>query len=377
VEASEPSLVAVEAEAFAAVEEASAEPLLGNAGATVLAAGGAAVWYGDGGAGKTTLGLDQAVHLCAGDLWLGLPVPRPCTVLWIENEGPRGKFREKLRAKLAAWEGSPLEGRLHVLEQPWSLFTFADERHRSELVSLIRELAVDVVFAGPVQRLGVEGGGTPAEIQAFVNLLEQVRAELDRPLAYELIHHENKAGEVSGAWEGATDTLVHVQARGNGNTAIVWRKVRWASELHGRTWKLHWREGESFEIDDTPETTDDAIAEQLLALVREAPGKSWNRYDPHVQGKTTRKRIVRDQLLEDGRLVNLGKPTSMRLYLPGQVSPTLDGAASAQEDADRTDEVAPEASSTETCRKCGREFNRGSGNRGEVCARCVADEARS
>lgn len=325
VEIREPSLVVVEAAAFAAVEEASAEPLLGDTDGTVLAAGGSAATYGDGGAGKTTLKLDQAFHMCAGAEWLGLPVPRACKVLWIENEGPRGKFREKLAAKFAAWTGPEIEGRLYVLEQPWSLFTFADESHRAELVELIGEREIDVVFAGPVQRLGVEGGGTPAEIQAFVNLLEQVRVELDRPLAYELIHHENKAGDVSGAWEGTTDTLAHVQARGNGHTAIVWRKVRWASELHGQTWKLDWRPGESFELDDTPETTDDAIADQLLGLVREAPGKSWNRYDELVQGKGKRKRVVRDQLVEDGRLVNLGTAKSMRLYLPEQVDmPLLD-----------------------------------------------------
>ena len=77
VDVEEPPLVAVEAAAFAAVDEASAEPLLGDEAGTILAAGGSAVWYGDGGAGKTTLGLDQALHLCAGRDWLGLPVPAP------------------------------------------------------------------------------------------------------------------------------------------------------------------------------------------------------------------------------------------------------------------------------------------------------------
>jgi hypothetical protein len=248
----EPLLLVVEAADFAAVEEASAEPLLGNGDGTVLAAGGTAAYYGDGGAGKTSLGLDQAFHLCAGVDWLGLQVPRRCVVLWIENEGPRGKFREKLRAKLDAWDGPPLDGRLHVLERPWSLFSFAKDQHCEELAAIVRELEIDVVVAGPVQRLGLQGGGTPAEVQAFVDLLEMVRAQLERPLAYELILHENKAGDVSGAWEGATDTLVHVQARGNGHTALVWRKARWHSTLHGKTWKLDWRPGERFELDDTP-----------------------------------------------------------------------------------------------------------------------------
>jgi hypothetical protein len=108
-------------------------------------------------------------------------------------------------------------------------------------------------------------------------------------------------------------------ARGNGHTAITWEKVRWHSQLHGKTWKLDWRDGERFELDDTPETTDEAIADQLLGLVREAPGGSWNEYDPLVTGKSKRKRIVREQLLEEGRLVNTGTAKAMRLFLSGQV----------------------------------------------------------
>ena len=317
----EPQLQADAAEAFAAVDEDSAKPLLGDDDNAVLVAGGSAAYYGDGGAGKTTLGLDRACHLAAGVDWLGLPVPNPVRVLWIENEGPRGKFRRKVRAKLEAWDGPDLAGRLHVLSDPWARFTFADEGMRAELVAIVRDLETVVVIAGPVARLGAEGGGTPKEIQAFVDLLEQVRADLGRSLAYELIHHENKAGNVSGAWEGATDTLAHVQARGNGHTAVVWRKTRWAPDLHGKTWKLNWRDGERFELDETPETTDEDIAERLLALVREAPGGSWNSYDALLEGQAQRKRTIRDQLLENDRLVNNGTPKAMRLFLPGQDGP--------------------------------------------------------
>ena len=322
----EPLLTAEEAAAFAAVEEESAKPLLGDKDNTILAAGGSACWYGDGGAGKTTLGLDRAFHLCAGLDWLSLPVPKPVKVLWIENEGPRGKFREKVRRKLETWDGPPLEDRLHVLVTPWAQFTFANERMREELVELVRTLGSEVIIAGPVSRLGAEGGGTPKEIQDFVNLLELVRADLDRPLAYELIHHENKSGNVSGAWEGATDTLVHVQARGNGHTAIVWSKARWAHDLHGRTWKLNWLDGEGYEVDDTPETTDDEIAAKLLELVAVEPGGSWNAYDDLLTGKAKKKRLVRDRLLEEEQLVNDGTAKAMRLFLPGQVEAPLQAA---------------------------------------------------
>src|SRR5262249_46261756 len=110
-----------------------------------------------------------------------------------------------------------------------------------------------------------------------------------------------------------------------------WQKVRWASELHGRTWKLDWRAGESFELDETPETTDDAIADQLIGLVHEAPGKSWNAYDDLLTGKAKRKRIVRDQLLEDGRITNGGTTKSMKLFLAEQID--LEEQATFEENA--------------------------------------------
>ena len=312
-----PPLRAVAIGDFAAVDEASAEPLLGDANDTVLSAGGALVFYGDGGAGKTTLEVDLVFHLAAGLPWLGLPVARPCRVLVVENEGPRGKFRVKLREKLAGWVGSPVDDRAHVLEEPWALFTFAAEEHRRGLRELIEELEVDVVAAGPVQRLGIEGGGTPEEVGAFVHNVELVRAELERPVAVVFAHHENKAGDVAGAWEGVPDTLAHVQARGNGATRLFWQKVRWGSTLHGKAWTLLWREGESFAIEDAPELADEDIAAAILAAVRENPGASWNVVDEKVQGRSTRRREVRDELLEAGELVNVGRGSRFVLYAPG------------------------------------------------------------
>jgi hypothetical protein len=60
--------------AFAAEEEASAEPLLGTADDMILAAGGLLILYGDGGTAKTTLTLDAAFHMAAGIPWLGIEV---------------------------------------------------------------------------------------------------------------------------------------------------------------------------------------------------------------------------------------------------------------------------------------------------------------
>jgi hypothetical protein len=400
-----PGLRVVPITEFAAVDEPSAEPLLGDDDTTVLSRGGMMVIYGKGGGGKTTLEVDLAVHLAAGTAWLGLPVPRPCRVLLLENEGPRGKFRRKLRAKLAAWTGPDVQDRLFVVDEPWATFTFADERMRAELAAVVREHAIDVLAAGPVQRLGVTGGGTPEEVAAFVGLIEQVRAQLDRPLAGTFVHHENKAGTLSGAWEGIPDTTMHISAQGNGATRVEWEKVRWGSDLHGRTWKLLWRDGEGFELDEKPEVTDEDRREAILAAVLAAPGCTAKAVEKACGGNAERIRAIRDALLDEGALVNLGGGKGgvggggMKLCRPGDeaivqhqtiaqtIAPSPPGAprrgtdrpSSARKEERRTDDRSPGAPADERgrddwCQRCERRRSRGAP--GEPYCQCDEDDLR-
>jgi hypothetical protein len=203
--------------------------------------------YGDGGAGKTTLTLDGVCHLAAARKWLGLEVARPVRSLVVENEGPRGKFRQILASKVSTWNGS-LETLIHVLEEPWSRFTLQSVDHRVGIAEAANELDVDVIVLGPLATIGMIGGGTPDEISAFENLLRELRSLIARPVAFWIIHHENKSGDVSGAWERVPDTLVHIQSAGNGYTRFVIRKARWSSEYHGRTLNLVWEDHRSFSV---------------------------------------------------------------------------------------------------------------------------------
>jgi hypothetical protein len=223
----------VSAAEFASISEPSADPLLGTSEATVLSVGGDLITYGAGGSGKTTLALDGVVHLAAGVEWIGLDVPRRITITVLENEGPRGKFRQKLKRKLEAWAEHDLA--IYVLDEPWAQFTFNDERHRSQLAEHLNATGSDLLVCGPISTLGMVGGGTPDEINAFVGLTSAMRQLVRGRLALWLIHHENRAGQVSGAWERVPDTLVHVTPHGNGHTRIYWQKVRWSSELHATT----------------------------------------------------------------------------------------------------------------------------------------------
>jgi hypothetical protein len=237
-------------EEFADVDEPGAAALLGEGeDAALIPEGGDVMSYGDGGAGKTTLAVDLACHLAAGEPWLGIAVNRAANVLLIENEGPRPMFRRKLRRKLKAWTGAALAGRVRVFERPWREFSFASDHWRAELARVVAEHEIDLVIAGPLTRIGMDGPGTLQEVAAFMDLVWSVREPLDRPLAVLLIHHENKGGAVSGAWEGSGDTLLHVEAAGNGHTVVFVQKARWDKERHQTTMKLAWADGEGYELE--------------------------------------------------------------------------------------------------------------------------------
>jgi hypothetical protein len=252
----------VSLEEFAALDEQGAAPIVGDSESILIPENGDVMLYGDRGAGKTTLPADLAFHLASGTDWLGLAVPRPVRCCLIENEGPRPLFRRKLKRKLEAWRGASIDGRITVFEQPWAQFTFADEEWRDRLAQLIIRNEIEVLVAGPLARLGMDAAGTLQEVRAFMDLVEDLRRQSARRLTVVLVHHENKGGTVSGAWEGAGDTLLHVQAAGNGHTIVFVQKARWASEHHHKTLRLAWTDGEGFRL----EGDRDPLAEMLELL---------------------------------------------------------------------------------------------------------------
>jgi hypothetical protein len=284
---------------FIDTEEEAAAPLIGTADETILPAGGMMLMYGDGGAGKTTLTVDAVCHIAAGQQWLTLPVERPIKVTLIENEGPRAKFRQMLAKKATSWNGRPsFVPNVHVLEEPWTRFTLQLESHRQQLALHVTREGIDVVVMGPLATLGMVGGGTPDEILAFEALLGETRVLIEREVAFWVIHHENKAGDVSGAWERVPDTLCHVQAQGNGHTRIYWRKARWSSEYHGTTLDLAWIEGRSYQVKATADR--DYHAELL-----DAATDKWLTVDQYrilISGNKDNVRDALNNLHERGEL---------------------------------------------------------------------------
>lgn len=297
--------------AFAGVTEEGAKSLLGDRTDGLIPSGADVMMYGDGGAGKTTLCLDLGCHLAVGADWLTIPIAAPCNVLAIENEGPRPLFRTKVAAKLDAWTAaghSAPDKAFRIVEQPWAQFDFTSETHRIALSERIAAAAVDLVLVGPVVMAGMTEAGTLREVRDFLTHLADVRARSGRPVTFLLVHHENRAGKVSGAWEGAVDALFHVTGMGHGRTRLHIQKARWASTWHGKTLELRWEPGASFSVDDTPKISDDDLIEQLLAIIGATPGITASKAEKAVQGVgNDRIRQVRDRMLKGGVIVNRAK----------------------------------------------------------------------
>ena len=235
-------------EEFAGVDEAGAEPIVGESGSTLIPEGGDVMFFGSGGAGKTSLSIDLAFHLAVGGSWLGMPVPKAVRVLLIESEGPRPFFRAKLKRKLGAWPGSPLEGRVSSLSgrgasSPSRMRDGAQARGDDQPW---RDRRVDSRASHPAwDGHGGHAAGGSRVHGARCGPAGPVGACADRRAGSS--REQGRRG--SGAWEGAGDTLLHVQGAGNGHTVVHVQKARWDSERHGKTLHLAWAEGESFTVE--------------------------------------------------------------------------------------------------------------------------------
>jgi hypothetical protein len=274
-----------------------AEPLLGQPGAIFLAVGSLLMVYGPDGSGKTTWTIDGIAHLAAGEPWLGIPVPRPVRVAVIENEGPPSLFQQKLEAKIATWDGPAFADNVFVFAGPWGEFTFADPDARTALAGFCDEHQVDVVTANPTLGLGVAASGRPDETQQFVDWL--VECGLKTTRAYWLLHHENKAGQISGDWGRHPDTKVSLRQDGNQQrTKLDWAKTRWATlptDTIAKACLLEWiTETQGYAVTELESVgaSDSELVERTVAYLTAHPWASTRSVYEAVKGTQTRIRKV-------------------------------------------------------------------------------------
>lgn len=302
--------------------------LLGTATDKVLPAYGLAIVYGKGAAGKTTLTMTAVAALASATPWLGIPVPAPTRILMVENEGPKAPFVEKIQRFADQWDGPDFLPNISFYEEPWGRFSLADRGMRDDLLAATRDQQIDLVVAGPLRGLGMSGPGAPAETDAFMDLLKE--AGLGTELAWWIVHHVNKAGQVSGDFDRHPDTLIRYAYEGRRRNKLTWEKIRWGDQ--GREpLVLEWLdEGVGYKIIDTsqPDVDWDALERRVLDAIAEHPGCSQRDIERHSNTKGERAREVIRRLLDTHQIEDRGsgKPRAPRvLHLAdGQHQTSLD-----------------------------------------------------
>jgi hypothetical protein len=196
---------------FVALPREHREPLLADSdGRAVVGRDSLTLLGALGGHGKTTLFIDLALHMVAGVDYPPFTVPRPVSILIIENEGPRDLFQDKLGARLATFPHE-LKARLGVSIFDWGGLTIANDDHRARLIRDIAEHGYDLVFGDPLDSLGIEGVGSPEDTRNFLALMKETG--LNKTVAWWLNTHPRKEetkealNEIAGAWGGKPDSV--------------------------------------------------------------------------------------------------------------------------------------------------------------------------
>lgn len=294
------------AQDFLATKPATVGVLLGTATDKVLPEHGLAIVYGKGAAGKTTLTLTAVASLASATPWLTIPVPRPVRILLIENEGPKAPYTEKLAQYASQWDGPAFLPNVVVYEEPWGKFSLADRGMRDDLLQFAREHRIDLVCAGPLRGLGMAGPGAPSETDAFLDLLKD--AGLGTELAWWIVHHVNKAGQISGDFDRHPDTLIRYTYEGKRRNQLTWEKLRWGNQ--GREpLLLEWLDqGVGYRIlDTTPDDIDwHDLEQRALNAITAHPGCSQRDVETATSSKGERARTVVRRLLDTGQIADRG-----------------------------------------------------------------------
>ena len=188
---------------------------------------------------------------------------------------------------------------MFVYSSPWGSFSFADAGARQALTAYCDEHEIDLVAANPTLGLGVAGSGRPDETQQFVDCLIQCGLYTTR--AFWLLHHENKAGQISGDWGRHADTKMLLQQDGNRpRTKLTWEKTRWATlpaERHPKSLMLEWTvatKGYRVVEADTAGATDEELQARVNGYLSEHPWSSTTTVETNVKGTASRIRALLD-----------------------------------------------------------------------------------
>jgi hypothetical protein len=263
---------------FLTLDLPAAIPLVGNSeDEAVIAAHSFTILAGMPGAGKTTLAIDFAFHLASGQPWLNMAISDPRRILIMENEGPERAFQRKLAAKHTTWKHGGQEN-IYVHTWRWNQLSLQDDDAQDQLRHFLTQNAIDLVIADPLDSFGTDGIGSPADTEAFTQLLKSLG--LGTTVAYFFLHHFRKEislseiNQVSGAWGRRLDALLVLkETERKDELRLSFPKLRWQDTEPAPLILGKIKETRTFQVlgEETHETDSnkvDAMLSRIISVLR-------------------------------------------------------------------------------------------------------------
>jgi AAA domain len=266
------------------------------------------------GDGKTTLGVDLVFHGAAGREWCGLSFARPLRFLYVQNEGPREAFREKLENRLMEVSWSEVEP-VRVWDDPtrWGLVKITDEQARLELRAAIVEHRIDFIVFDTATRSGAIGNGTPEDTRYFVEQL--VELGVGRDVGAIVLHHPltrpdpglNLLEKIAGAWPPHADTILTLEKLPGNRGRLSFPKLRHARAERAPSIVAFDPTGQTYswvadEHHDDDTVTPETYEQRVLDWLEQHPWATTTELDDGVEGRAEEVRFARQRLLGAGRV---------------------------------------------------------------------------
>jgi hypothetical protein len=135
--------------------------------------------------------------------------------------------------------------------------------------------------------------------------------------AFWLLHHPNKAGQVSGDWGRHPDTRIELLRDGDRpRTKLDWAKTRWArvpAEDFPKKWLLEWvPETQGYTVVDVDSigASDDELRSRIDEYLRAHPWSSTTTVEKGVSGSNDKLRAI----LKSGRYDSVAGPRGATLW---------------------------------------------------------------
>ena len=202
---------------------------------TIIARASLVILVAKTGDGKTTGAVDFVVHGAGGVDYCGLKFKRPLRFLYVQNEGPREAFREKLEERWMEWSEPEGAEPVRVWDGPhWGLVKITDDDTVAKLRAAIVEYQIDFVVFDTVTRSGAVGNGTPEDTRDFVDRLTELGLGTD--VGFIGLHHPltrpdlglGELEQIAGAWPPHADTILRLVKLPNNRARLSYPKLRHA-----------------------------------------------------------------------------------------------------------------------------------------------------